>query len=174
MDRTLEGKSVRTLGRNGRAARNGNGIQARAKLARAATQPPPHAEPSDSALFVNRELSWLEFNERVLEEAMDPTVPLAERCKFIGIVSGNLDEFFMVRVAGLKQQQAGAVNEPTADGLTPAESLAAVATRAHQQAARQSQCLNGEVLPQLRERGVRLLQGKDLDPEQRAFVAQIF
>ncbi|HXU07229.1 MAG TPA: RNA degradosome polyphosphate kinase, partial [Polyangia bacterium] len=94
-------------------------------------KPPAVTDPAAAKLFINRELSWLGFNERVLEEAHDPTVPLAERLKFVAIVASNLDEFFMVRVAGLKQQLSGNVAETPPDGLTPAEQLAAISTRAH-------------------------------------------
>ncbi len=156
---------------------------ARAKLARAAAvaraanaaaNAAVSAESKDEALFVNRELSWLEFNERVLEEALDPGVPLVERFKFMSIASANMDEFFMVRVAGLRQQTAGDITERTADGLTPAQALSTVSARAHAQA--QKQCLGfvTELLPALKERGVRLVGGKDLDEPQRVHVANVF
>ena len=82
--------------------------------------------------FLNRELSWLEFNHRVLGEALDERVPLLERVKFLAIFSSNLDEFFMVRVARLKWRIASGDHEPGSDGLTPAQTLAAISTRVHQ------------------------------------------
>lgn len=78
---------------------------------------------SDPSLYINRELSWLEFNQRVLEEAQDPGSPLLERLKFLCIVAPNLDEFFEVRVAGLKQQRQSNVNERGPDGMSPAEPI---------------------------------------------------
>src|SRR3954471_21408960 len=80
----------------------------------------------DPALFINRELSWLEFNARVLNEANDEKVPLYERLKFLAIYAQNLDEFFMVRVAGLQAQISGEVEELPPDGLTPDQQLAAI------------------------------------------------
>src|ERR1700757_5052206 len=91
---------------------------------------PTAADPANAKLFINRGLSWLEFNSRVLDEARDPSVPLLERLKFLSIVASNLDEFFMIRVAGLKQQLSGNVAETPADGLTPAEQLPAISARA--------------------------------------------
>jgi polyphosphate kinase len=156
-------------------SRRDAGTSTRSRLARTTPPEPGRAVVGkDAALFVNRELSWLEFNGRVLEEAMDPSVPLVERCKFVSIVSNNLDEFFMVRVAGLKQQLAGQVNERTADGMSPQECHAAVSARVHAQVARQVKCLLEDLLPQLQANGVRLVAGKDLSDEQRAFVAQVF
>src|SRR5258708_24036852 len=103
-------------------------------------------EPS---LYVNRELSWLEFDQRVLEEALDPTVPLLERVKFLAIFSSNLDEFFMIRVATLKRRMHA--GEPTSgpDDLTAAETMAAVAARAHQLADDQHRCFLQEIQPLL-------------------------
>src|SRR3954469_11954275 len=81
------------------------------------------------AEFLNRDLSWLEFNARVLHEALDARTPLLERLKFVGIFSGNLDEFFQVRVAGLKQQVVAGIVERTADGMTPEDQLSAISAR---------------------------------------------
>ena len=83
----------------------------------------------DPQLYINRELSWLEFNQRVMDEARDPKVPLIERLKFAAITANNLDEFFMVRVAGFLEQRADAVLEHTTDGLSPSEQLSAIAKR---------------------------------------------
>ena len=73
--------------------------------------------------FFNRDLSWVEFNRRVLEEALDPELPLLEKVKFVSIYSSNLDEFYMIRVSGLKEQIAANIEEPTIDGLTPLEQV---------------------------------------------------
>src|ERR1700682_1321614 len=98
---------------------------------------PPLQNLNDPRFFINRELSWLAFNERVLEEASDPLVPALERLKFLAIFSSNLDEFFMIRVAGLKQQLSGHVEEGGADAMTPGEQLSAISTRVHEMVARQ-------------------------------------
>src|SRR4051812_19610771 len=122
-------------------------------------------------LFLNRELSWLTFNERVLGEACDPGVPLGERFKFQSIVASNLDEFFMVRVAGLKQLVAGGVVETGADGMLPAEQLTAVSGRAHAMVAALYRNWQQAIAPGLRERaGIGILRPGQLGAEQRTFL----
>ncbi|HJZ87556.1 MAG TPA: polyphosphate kinase 1 [Polyangia bacterium] len=124
-------------------------------------------DSQDARLFINRELSWLSFNERVLEEACDASLPLFERLKFLTIVSSNLDEFFMVRVAGLKQQLLGGVVEAPADGLLPAEQLAAISERAHTMLADQYRAWRGEILPGLASQGIAIVDPNEMTPEQR-------
>ncbi|HEX3771160.1 MAG TPA: polyphosphate kinase 1, partial [Polyangiaceae bacterium] len=126
----------------------------------------------DPSLYVNRELSWLEFNHRVLEEALDTTVPLLERVKFLAIVSSNLDEFFMVRVAGLKRQIAA--GEPTGapDGMTAAETLHAVSRRAHELSAAQHRCWIDELEPALAKEGVVIVAPKDATAHEREHLGE--
>ncbi len=109
------------------------------------------------AAFVNRELSWLEFNRRVLEEAQDPSVPLLERVRFLAIFSSNLDEFFMVRVADLKRRLAAGDQTTEPDGLSPTETMAAVAARVHDLVAEQHRCFLEEIQPLLAAQGIVLL-----------------
>ncbi len=125
------------------------------------------AESGDRQLFINRELSWLAFNERVLDEAKQPTLPLHERLKFLAIVSSNLDEFFMVRVAGLKQQLLGGIVEVPADGLPAAEQLAAISERTHQMVTEQHRVWTNDLRPALTARGLGLLTRDALTPDQR-------
>jgi polyphosphate kinase len=110
--------------------------------------------------YINRELSWLEFNRRVLEEAKDENVPLLERVKFLSIFSSNLDEFFMVRVARLKALLRE--NDLTAgpDGLTPAETLAAISKRVHELAEEQHLCFLNTILSKLTSEGIHLIRPK--------------
>src|SRR5687768_8139942 len=104
-------------------------------------------------LFINRELSWLAFNERVLLETRNPSLPVFERLKFFAIVSSNLDEFFMVRVAGLKQQLLGGVAEPSADGVLPSEQLAMIGERVHAMVGEQYRTWREELRPLLAQSG---------------------
>jgi polyphosphate kinase len=123
---------------------------------------------SDPKLFLNRELSWLSFNQRVLDEARDASLPLFERLKFLTIVSSNLDEFFMVRVAGLKQQLLGGVVETAADGMLPAEQLTAISDVAHDMVSNQYKSWRAEVLPALAAAGSAILGPDEMTPDQRA------
>ena len=116
----------------------------------------------DPALYFNRELAWLAFNERVLAEALDPEVPLLERLKFLAIFSSNLDEFIMIRYAGLKEQQAAGVERRSFDGMTVQEQIEAVSRRLHPMVLRHRQALRDEVLPALAEHGVRIVKMRDL------------
>ena len=134
---------------------------------------PPPISLTDSRLFINREISWLQFNERVLEEGLDPLVPALERFKFLAITSSNLDEFFMIRVAGLKQQLSGHVDETGPDAMLPAEQLSQIASGTHEMVARQYRALIGEVLPQVQKAGVRLVPREKLG-ERDAFLADYF
>jgi polyphosphate kinase len=127
-----------------------------------------------SEAFVNRELSWLEFDRRVLEEAEDQTVPLLERVKFLAIVSSNLDEFFMVRVAGLKRRIREGDVTPGPDGMTPVQTLAAVAERTRRLSDEQHQCFLEQLEPLLAAEGIRLLDPADLTPEQKCFLDNYF
>jgi polyphosphate kinase len=126
--------------------------------------------------FINRELSWLEFNARVLEEAQESSNPLLERAKFLSIFSSNLDEFFMVRVAGLREQAFGGVapQDVTADGLTPVAQLVRISERTRQLVDDQYRCLNESILPELAQNNVRILVEKDLDKAQRKIVNEFF
>ncbi|WXB14506.1 polyphosphate kinase 1 [Pendulispora albinea] len=125
-------------------------------------------------LYLNRELSWLEFNARVLAEAENEAVPLLERLKFHAIFASNLDEFFMVRVAGLKQQLTGEVGELPPDGMTPSEQLAAISARVHALVAQQSIALETQLLPRLAEQGTLIITPEQLSAEQLAQLDGMF
>jgi polyphosphate kinase len=112
--------------------------------------------------FINRELSWLEFNQRVLDEALDESNPLLERLKFFTIVSSNLDEFFEVRVAGLKQEIESGHAKRSQDGLTPSETLTAVIRRVRRMVADQYDCWNQELEPALKSKSIRILEMDEL------------
>jgi polyphosphate kinase len=128
---------------------------------------------SGSSLYINRELSWLAFNGRVLHEALDPRVPLLERVKFLGIFSANLDEFYMVRIAGLRRQAAAGVIHTPADGLTPVEQLDAIDVEVARLSALQRSCLIG-LLDELSSAGVRLLGVNDLAPSEWGTIDEYF
>ena len=128
----------------------------------------------DANAYINRELSWLEFNRRVLEEAKDETVPLLERVKFLAIFSSNLDEFFMVRVARLKRMILDGDQSVDPDGLTPDETLSAVSKRVHELAEEQHHCFLHTIMPQLTKEGIHLVHPDEMSGEQERFLEEYF
>lgn len=125
-------------------------------------------------LYFNRELSWLKFNDRVLEEAMDTSHPLLERLKFLSIFSSNLDEFFMIRVAGLKEQIAANIHELPIDGLAPQEVLDRISKKVHDDVNQQARTLLEDVLPKLRKKGIRVRYYNTLTADQKDFLRTYF
>ena len=128
----------------------------------------------DPAHYINRELSWLEFNARVLHEAFDPRNRLLERVKFLAIFSTNLDEFHMVRVAGLRRQIAAGVQHVPPDGMAAAEELEAVTARVTGLLDQQRRCLYDSLLPELDQHGIKLLKMADLTAEERQHADEFF
>jgi polyphosphate kinase len=123
-------------------------------------------------LLINRDLSWLEFNRRVLEEAKDPTVPLLERVKFLAIFSSNLDEFFMVRVAGLKRQASAGAGD--ADGVAADAILRAISRRVHELTEEQHACFLDTVLPRLSAEGIHLVRLEEMTGEHEQYLEEFF
>ncbi len=134
----------------------------------------PVASLDDPSLYISRELSWLQFNDRVLEEALDPRNPLLERLKFVAIYGTNLDEFFMIRVAAIKQQIDAQIVRRSEDGRLPVEHLAAISERLRESLPRQMRVLNDELLPALEREGIVLTQIVDLDEETQAALERTF
>src|SRR6185437_1449294 len=127
-----------------------------------------------AAHFINRELSWLEFNQRVLDEALNPATPLLERVKFFCITSSNLDEFFEVRVAGLKQQMESEVVERTMDGLTATETFRAINRRVRRMVEQQYTCWQKQLLPALAENNICFRSFGDLDRADLVWVEEYY
>ncbi|MEM1279888.1 MAG: polyphosphate kinase 1 [Cyanobacteria bacterium P01_H01_bin.152] len=139
-----------------------------------AVEPMSSIDLSEPQYYLNRELSWLKFNDRVLHGAIDPRTPLLERLKFIAIFSSNLDEFFMVRVSGLLEQVSAGVKTKTADGLSPAAVMTAIRAHLRPQLQQQHTFFQTELRPQLRQYGVHLLDYKECKPQQQAYLKQYF
>ena len=137
---------------------------------------PAESTPSldDPSLYYSRELSWLEFNDRVLEEASDPRNPLLERVKFTAIFSTNLDEYFMIRVAPLKQQIEAEVHKRSVDGRLPEEQLAAISARLRVSLDRFTHLMNDELWPALAREGIRVRRYDELDARMRAELERTF
>ncbi|MBX3249211.1 MAG: polyphosphate kinase 1 [Myxococcales bacterium] len=137
--------------------------------------PPPQETALDRPeLFINRELSWLEFNQRVLDEARNPSVPLLERLKFLTIVQSNLDEFFMVRVAGLLEQRREGVTDTPADGMTPADQLSAIGRRVEQMVDEMSETFVGQLVPLFEREGVVIRKPHELGDEEQSRLRTYF
>jgi polyphosphate kinase len=144
-----------------------------------AAQPEPlpeayAAEPLPPNRFSDRELSWLSFNQRVLELAEDPELPLLARTRFLAIFASNLDEFFMVRVAGLKRRMATGIAVRAASGLMPGEVLEAIWNRTRELQLRQVRCFHEEVLPALTKEGIELLRWEELGEDDKETMARVF
>ncbi len=129
---------------------------------------------SDPKNFINRELSWLEFNRRVFEEAQDRAQPLLERVKFLGIVSSNLDEFFEIRVAGIKQQIASETSDVGPDGMSPTATFEAIERVAHEMVAEQYALWNKEIEPLLREHQIVIHHMAALSAKRAAWARRYF
>lgn len=128
----------------------------------------------EAPLFLNRELSWIEFNSRVMAQAEDATLPPLERLKFAAITASNADEFFMVRVGGLKLLQDQGGEQPDPAGLAPSEQLAEISVRMHELVERQYACLLKEIEPQLRKGGIRRLKMEELTAAQQRHAEALF
>ncbi len=138
---------------------------------------PEHAQESRFSApenFINRELSWLEFNRRVLEEAQDATQPLLERVKFLTIVSSNLDEFFEIRVAGIKQQIESETSDVGPDGLTPTDTFNTIQRTVHDMVATQYALWRESLLPALAKNNIRVLHVAQLSAKRAAWVRRYF
>ena len=124
--------------------------------------------------YFNRELSWIEFNARVLNQACDSALPLLERLKFMTITSSNFDEFFMVRVAGLKAKSFSAPDWKDSAGFTAKEQLEKISERVHQLTDLQTEVLNKEIIPALADNGIVYVSQENYDSKQEHFVQTLF
>jgi len=132
-----------------------------------ALEPEPSVQLTDSALYFNREVSWLDFNDRVLQLVEDATVPLLERVKFCAIYTSNLDEFFMVRVAGLHDQLEAGIDARGPDGVSAGEAVDTIKARVGELGRRQIRCLENELVPGLAEAGIRIASIDDVSDHER-------
>jgi polyphosphate kinase len=140
-------------------------------------EPEPEAPPSDlddPRLYINRELSWIEFNARVLELAEQDDMPLLERAKFLAIFTSNLDEFFTIRVAGLHDQVDAGLSDPGPDGRTPSQVIDELRERIVELNERQTHCSQRDVRPALREHGIAIVSMDDVEPEGCAALNERF
>ncbi len=151
-----------------------NGVRRQAQPAGTAVRAPEAAEPLPDDRYLNRELSWLDFNGRVLTMAENPATPLLERAKFLAIFAGNLDEFYMVRVAGLKRRMQTGLPIRTPGDMPPSEQLERIAQSAAALVERQARCFTDDVLPQLAAEHVRIVRWIELDTVERERLRSYF
>ena len=155
-------------------AKPDNKAKTPAKIRRRATgTKAPRIAMDSPDRFINRELSWLSFNTRVLEEAYNKKHPLLERLRFLSISAGNLDEFYMVRVAGLKGQVAAGISATSDDGLTPERQLDAMNAEAGKLLTRQQACFN-QLCEELRDEGIALVRPSELTAREKGWLEQFF
>src|SRR6266481_2582209 len=133
-----------------------------------------HDRFGDHKNFINRELSWLAFNRRVLEEAQDQRQPLIERVKFLTIFSSNLDEFFEIRVAGIKQQIESETSDIGPDGLSPTETFTRIQRRVREMVATEYDVWNAELMPELARNGIRIQALDQLNAKRAAWARKFF
>ncbi|MEM6928200.1 MAG: polyphosphate kinase, partial [Myxococcota bacterium] len=138
------------------------------------SEPARRLELPTANAYVNRELSWLEFNQRVLEEALDDSNPLIERLRFLTIFHTNLDEFFMIRVSGLQSQVASGVEVLSVDGMSPRAQLDAIRQRVRPQVEEAQRCLRNEVLPALEQHGVKLVRYDELSKRDQKWADDVY
>ena len=131
-------------------------------------------EAAEKAPILNRELSWMDFNLRVLEEAIDRENPLMERLRFLAITASNLDEFFMVRVAGVKAQVNSGYTTPDVSGLTPEKLLAQLTEKIRVFVDRQYSCLHRSIEPMLKRNSIAFLEPEQWDAAQKRFIREYF
>ncbi len=146
----------------------------RAKIPNGTASPVPPVETPVKAAYFNRELSWLAFNRRVLEQAQNEKNPLLERVKFLAIVSSNLDEFFEIRVAGIIQQVESGVTEPSVDGLPPREQLRRIHSVVASLVEEQYRCWQDQLVPGLAKQGILIKVAKELTPSELQWVMSYF
>ncbi|WP_353650688.1 RNA degradosome polyphosphate kinase [Nakamurella sp. A5-74] len=139
-----------------------------------ATADPAHAAPLPDNRYLNREASWLDFNERVLALAEDPEQPLLERAKFLAIFSSNLDEFYMVRVAGLKRRKQMGLSVTSGDGRTAGEQLRMISERTQELVDRQGRCFVDDILPALAAAGIRVVHWESIEHQDKKRLAEYF
>ena len=158
----------------GRTASMTDGAVVAVPPAPPAATPVPAATDLPDDRYLNRELSWLDFNARVLALAEDPSQPLLERAKFLAIFASNQDEFYMVRVAGLKRREEAGLAVRSADGLTPQDQLTQIAMRSRELTARQARICSDLVLPELDKHDIRFVTWSDLEDQQRLRLSGYF